>query len=88
MYWVIKGLVRVRQRIVAVKPAAGTDGVKRCALHLDRALTPVLSRPMRAFQGWRYLEEESAPPDLAAMAKGADRLPPKMAEDLRALGLL
>ena len=45
-------------------------------------------RPWRAFQGWRYLEADAAPPDLEGSASGVVDLPPEMAEELRSLGLL
>ena len=38
-----------------VEPFVDADGVGRCRLWLDPAVVPVSPRPMRAFQGWRYL---------------------------------
>lgn len=87
MYWVIKGVIRVRQRIVGVDSIVW-DGEPHCKLVLDRKLVRVMPRPMRAFQGWRYLEAKDAPPDLTQLGKGALNMPPKMVEELRALGLL
>jgi len=87
LYWVIKGVIRVRQRITAIKPVV-MDGQPRCKLMLDRKLIRVAPRPMRAFQGWRYLEAASAPPDLDELGKGAADMPPRMVEELRELGLL
>ncbi|HYC94215.1 MAG TPA: DUF1489 family protein, partial [Sphingomicrobium sp.] len=40
----------------------------------------------KAFQGWRYLDEKNAPPDLAS-GDSAD-MPPDMAAELKRLGLL
>jgi hypothetical protein len=87
LYWVIKGVIRVRQRIIGIKPVT-MDGAPRCKLLLDRKLVRVTPRPMRAFQGWRYLEPADAPPDLDSLGKGAANMPPKMLEELRELGLL
>lgn len=87
LYWVIKGVVRVRQRITAVESIVW-DGEPHCKLVLDRKLVRVMPRPMRAFQGWRYLEAKDAPADLADLGKGALEMPPKMVEELRELGLL
>jgi hypothetical protein len=87
LYWVIKGVIRVRQRIIDVKPVVH-EGEPRCKLVLHRKLVRVMPRPMRAFQGWRYLEATSAPPDLDQLGKGAANMPPKMVEELRELGLL
>ena len=35
IYWVIKGTVLVRQRILRLDPVEGEDGITRCALVLD-----------------------------------------------------
>ena len=86
LYWVIKGQVRVRQRIVKLERREDEEGVW-CALVLGRRLTRVQARFHRPFQGWRYLENEDAPPDLIK-GQPADELPEKLASELRALGLL
>jgi hypothetical protein len=46
-----------------------------------------VARPRRAFQGWRYLEAQDAPPDLRK-TKGAENLPEALQRELAALGLL
>jgi hypothetical protein len=86
LYWVIKGQVRVRQRIMKLERREREDGVW-CALVLGRRLTRVRPRLHRPFQGWRYLESEDAPPDLVK-GQHSDELPEKLASELRALGLL
>ena len=86
LYWVIKGQVRVRQRIVKLERREDEEGVW-CALVLGRRLTRVQPRFHRPLQGWRYLENEDAPPDLIR-GQPADDLPEKLASELRALGLL
>ena len=35
LYWVIKGVILARQRIVGLEKVDGADGVQRCALVLD-----------------------------------------------------
>ena len=87
LYWVIKGVIRVRQRITAVESIVW-DGEPHCKLVLDRKLVRVMPRPMRAFQGWRYLEAADAPRDLGVGGKGLADMPPKLVEELRVLGLL
>jgi len=87
LYWVIKGVIRVRQRIIGIKTGKDKDGEPQCALHLGRALVRVVPRPCRAFQGWRYLEAADVPADLKA-GDPDDVLPPAMADELRSLGLL
>jgi hypothetical protein len=86
LYWIIKGQVRVRQRIMKLDRREREDGVW-CALVLGRRLTRVRPRLRRPFQGWRYLESEDAPPDLVK-GQHSDELPEKLASELRALGLL
>ena len=85
IYWVIRGAVRARQRVVGIEPAMGRDGVGRCALFLGRKLVSTLPMSKRAFQGWRYLAPADAPPDAAVKERA---LPPKLAAELRELGLL
>ncbi len=64
LYWVFKGLVLARQRILAFEPRLGADGVKRCAIVLDHRVVRTTPQPRRPFQGWRYLRPEDAPRDL------------------------
>jgi len=87
LYWVINGMITVRQRIVSIEPFVDDDGVKRCRLELDPELVPVRPVPRRPFQGWRYLEDADAPPDMT-VAEGDDDLPEEMRRDLGSLGLL
>ncbi len=87
MYWVIRGTVLVRQRIEAVERYTDEEGIGRCKLVFDPELVPVRPVPRRAFQGWRYLSETDAPPDLPPSPAG-DELPPKLRAELAALGLL
>ena len=89
IYWVVKGFVQARQRILAFEPAAGAGGRPGCAILLDDALVRVAPRAHRPFQGWRYLKGEDAPPDLPAdFAARGDALPPGLAAELAELGLL
>ena len=93
LYWVIKGTIRVRHRILRLDEVADADGQQYCAIVYDPKVILVEPRPRRAFQGWRYLEADDAPPDLpnqrqamkSALAE-AD-MPPKMLAELRELGL-
>jgi hypothetical protein len=86
IYWVIRRLVLVRQRITAIEPFTDEEGIERCKLVFDPELVPVRPVPRRPFQGWRYLEAADAPPDLAGAASGD--LSDAMRADLAALGLL
>ena len=87
LYWVIKGTVAVRQRLIDIRPFVDKEGVPRCHLVLDKDLVIVAPRPRRAFQGWRYLDEADAPPDLPKAMK-PDGVSEKMRRELAELGLL
>lgn len=91
IYWVVAGFVRVRQRILEIREESWDDGAPCAALVLDPLLVPVEARPMKPFQGWRYLRPEEAPPDLAQdrpAARGLERLPPRLRRDLAELCLI
>ena len=88
VYWVIKGIIQVRQPLKALRSAKTADGLPACDMVFARKLVPVRPVPRRAFQGWRYLEAEDAPPDLAGGKAGMAELPGAMRRELAALGLL
>ncbi len=85
IYWVIKGQIAVRQRLVELRPVV-REGVPHCALVLDKKLVPTVRRTHRAFQGWRYLDPKEAPRDLRASDKA--KLPDALRAELTELGLL
>lgn len=72
IYWVIKKVIRVRQRILDIQTAQDPSGRPLCELVLDPELIPVTPRRKRPFQGWRYLKPGDAPPDLEPGRKASD----------------
>ncbi|HVZ54426.1 MAG TPA: DUF1489 family protein [Pseudolabrys sp.] len=88
LFWVIKGQITCREKILAIRPTTGKDGIKRCQVVLDGKVKLVEPRPRAAFQGWRYLEDTEAPRDLSRAAPGAAKMPEAMRRELRELGLL
>jgi hypothetical protein len=89
LYWVIKGLVQVRQPLADIAEGAREDGTPCCLLVFKNELVAVRPVPRRAFQGWRYLSPEEAPEDLGRLtASGLAAMPPKLRKDLAELGLL
>ena len=88
LYWVIKGVVSCRQKLIDLRPFTDKEGIKRCRIVMEPKLFPVLPKPRSAFQGWRYLKASEAPADLAKGAKGADAMSEEMRRELHALGLL
>ena len=88
LYWVIRGQVTCRERILDVRPFTDKVGIGRCQLVLDGKLVLVEPRPFRAFQGWRYYTDKDAPRDLSRAGRGLAQLPETMRRELRELGLL
>ena len=88
IFWVIRGQIACRERILAVRPFVDKEGIGRCHLVLDPKCVLVESRPFRAFQGWRYLEVKDAPRDLDRAAPGVGAMPEPLRRELRDLGLI
>lgn len=88
LYWVIKGQIAARQVLTAIRPFIDGDGIGRCELVLEPVARPVLPRPCRPFQGWRYFDAKDAPPDLTARLGDVAHMPENMRRELSELGLL
>jgi hypothetical protein len=88
LYWVIRGQILCRERILNIRPFVDKDGIGRCHIVLDCKPVPVEPRLYRAFQGWRYLAPADAPRDLDRAAPGARDMPEDLRRELRSLGLL
>ncbi len=88
VYWIVRGAVLCRQRLLRLDEVRGRDGVPRCALVLDPELVPVTPAPRRPFQGWRYLPAGEAPRDLGRWEGGEEELPPRLATGLAELGVV
>lgn len=88
LYWVIKGIVLARQKIIRLDEVIGVDGIRRCGIIMDPILVRTQAQPRRAFQGWRYLKEADSPRDVGVYSNSDDDLPDKMHAELSALGIL
>jgi hypothetical protein len=90
IYWVIKGFIRARQRILDLDQRIDDEGQPYCAIVLDPPLIPTALRSFRAFQGWRYFDPADVPPDAGKRGAGKSREQPseEMLADLKNLGLL
>jgi hypothetical protein len=88
LYWVIRGEIAAREKIIAIEPFRDRDGIGRCRLVMKPKVIAVLPRPMRAFQGWRYFTEDAAPRDLKSAGEGLAEMPEPLRRELRELGLL
>ena len=73
LYWVIRGEIAAREKLIAIEPFRDRDGIGRCRL---------------VMQGWRYLTEDAVPPDLGKAAASIAAMPEPLRRELRDLGLL
>ncbi len=87
IYWVIKGVILARQRILRLDEVDRGDGIARCGIVLEPELVRVEATPRRAFQGWRYLPASDAPSDLRAARQHEDALPPTLQSALAEIGV-
>lgn len=85
LYWIVKHMLVARSPLIGFADAE--DG-KKTIIRLEPRLIAVRPRPKRAHQGWRYLEDKDAPPDLGGGAPDVAALPPGLAGELEALALL
>jgi hypothetical protein len=88
LYWVFKGLVLCRQRVLRFDEVDRGDGITRCGILLEPEVTRVAATPKRPFQGWRYLSPEDAPRDLSKGREAEEVLPPSLQSALAELGVL
>lgn len=86
IYWVVKGGIIARQKIIELRPVT-RDDIACCGIVYDSKLIPVKFQPRRAFQGWRYLSMEDAPAD-RVLGDNDDEMPEEMRRELELLGLL
>ena len=83
LYRVFKGMILCRQRIELIETVG--EGVNaRCEVTVSPEIILTAPTPRRAFQGWRYLQQREAPPDLSTY--DATAAPPELARQLREIG--
>ncbi|MFC6687031.1 DUF1489 family protein [Jhaorihella thermophila] len=88
LYWVIRGEILCRQRILRLDEVIGSDGIRRCAIVLDPEIHRTQAAPRRPFQGWRYLKPEDAPRDLSRGRDSDDTLPEDLNRALAEIGVI
>ena len=64
LYWVIKGAICARQKVLDIVKFEDTDGKKRCKIFLAPEIVKTKPVRKRPFQGWRYLKKHITPQDL------------------------
>jgi hypothetical protein len=82
LYWILKHQLVTRAEILGFEEAEGG----KTHIVISTALVDVVPTARRAHQGWRYLDAQDAPPDLAGFG-GGETLPPELASELARLGL-
>ncbi|MCC6864133.1 MAG: DUF1489 domain-containing protein [Rhodobacteraceae bacterium] len=87
LFWVFRGVILARQRIVGLKRIDGTDGIQRCAFVLDAEVIRTEAVTRRPFQGWRYLDPAESPRDLSKGRALEDALPPSLVLAFSEIGL-
>lgn len=85
LFWILNHSLIGRSPLIGFMD----NGEGRTWIRLRPELIAVRSVPKRAHQGWRYLEEKDAPPDLDSVgADGRDEMPAKMLGELMKMGLV
>ncbi len=87
LYWVIKGAILCRQRIVRLEEIDRGDGIRRCGIIMDPEVIRTEKAGRRPFQGWRYLDAGDAPRDLPTGRANDSALPEELALALAEIGL-
>ncbi len=88
LFWVIKGVVQCRQRLLDIRPFTDGEGIGRCHLILEPTVVRTDLLPRRPFQGWRYLKHEDAPDDITGDRADVLAMPLALRRELTELGLL
>ena len=83
LYWIIEHAIVARCEILGFEQRED----RRWTIRLAPRLILVHPRAKRAHQGWRYLEEKNAPPELADGEIASDAMPGRLVRELSKLGL-
>ena len=84
LYWIIDHAIVARSVIIGFQQRPDSHWTIRLA----PKLILVVPQHKRAHQGWRYLEEHKAPPDLEEGEVAGDAIPGRLAGKLTKLGLI
>lgn len=83
LYWILDHAIVARSEILGFEQRED----RRWTIRLAPKLILVHPKAKRAHQGWRYLTEKQAPPDLAEGEVASDAMPGRLIRKLSALGL-
>jgi hypothetical protein len=83
LFWILKSQLVFRSPILGFEEAEGG----KTHIVISTRLIPLYPVPCRAHQGWRYLEDQDAPRDLAEGEDASEAMPGRLAGELARLGL-
>ena len=87
IFWVIKGVIQCRQRILRLDEYIAGDGIRRCGIVVDPEMHRTETALKRPFQGWRYLKPEDSPADLSDARANEEVLPADLSAALADIGV-
>ena len=87
IFWVFKGLILARQKIIGFDNFISEDNILRCKVILDRKIILTDTYHKKPFQGWRYFSQQEAPKDREIFSNEKTQLPLKIEKELSELGI-
>ena len=87
IYWVFKGLILARQKIIALDDFKSEDNISRCKIILDTKIILTEALHKKSFQGWRYFKQEEIPKDKEIFTNEKILLPLKLQKKLSEFGV-
>ena len=84
LFWILKHRLIGRNEIVGFEDAEDN----RTNIIIKSTVIATVGQPKRAHQGWRYLEQDDAPADLATGSEATEALPAALIGELAAMGLI
>ncbi len=88
IFWVFRGLILARQKILGIDKYIEEDSVLRCKIILDREIILTEPHQKKPFQGWRYLNQKDTPKDREIFSNTKTQLPLKIEKELSLIGIL
>ena len=87
IFWVFKGLILARQKIIGFDNFMSEGNILRCKVILDRKIILTDAYHKKPFQGWRYFSQQEAPKDREIFSDEKTQLPVKIEKELSELGI-
>ena len=87
IYWVFKGLILARQKIIGFDNIIGADNILRCKIILNSQIILTESIQKRPFQGWRYFKQEEVPNDRELYSEDKIEIPLELQKELSEIGI-